>query len=214
MAKRKAKPAAAKNAGPKKPARKAMSQDMPHPAADNKAAKWIVATQAEVADFFGVTFDTVKTWARNSMPRGAKRYDLAEITRWLLERRGRQTMATPEASDRRALLELRKLQADVDKVERANAEAHGLLIDRRAVEAQVGQLLIELRKSFERIPTRIQPAVPRDLESTLLPELRRLVNHTLHEVAQRMADFTPPAPAETGQGDGVSAAADRGNSKQ
>ena len=177
-----------------KPARKAA----PPPVAADKPAgsKWTVTTQTAVGEFFGVSFDTVKSWARNGMPRSDKRYNLAEIARWLLERRGRQTMATPEAADRRSLLELRKLNAEVEKVERANAASMGLLVDRRAVESQIAQALIELRKRFERLPARIQPLLPRELEATLLPEFKRLINQTLHEVATEMQDHCATAEAE------------------
>jgi len=200
-----AKPKAKPAAKPKPPAK-----TPPQPAAPAAAPakpRFVVETQTEVQDFFGVSFDTVKTWGRNGMPRAAKRYDLAEITRWILERRGRASSgAGPTANERRQQLEDRKLQAEVAKIEAANAATQGLLVDRRHVEAQVGQLLIELKKSFERLPARIQTALPRELEGTLLPEFKRLIHHTLHEVAQRMQEFCAPvkvpAAAEPPEGTG------------
>lgn len=158
--------------------------------------RWIVETQKDVAEFFGVSFDTVKTWFRNGAPKGAtaKAYDLAAIARWLLERRSVANAA--DSGSRAQQLTVRKLEAEVLAKERANLEAAGVLVDRRAIESQIAQLLIEARKSFERLPPRLQPTIPRELEATLLPELRRLVHSTLHELADRMQAFTPAGGAE------------------
>lgn len=44
---------------------------------------WIADTQAEIAEFFGVSVDTVKNWAKQRMPGHAKHYPLNEIAQWL-----------------------------------------------------------------------------------------------------------------------------------
>lgn len=153
-------------------------------------SRWIVATQREVAEFFGVSFDTVKTWHRNGAPKaGPKQYDLQQITRWLLDRRS--TPAAGDEGSRAQQLTVRKLEAEVLAKERANLQAAGVLVDRRAIESQIGTLLIEARKTFARLPTRIQPAIPRELEGTLLPELKRILHAALHELADRMQAFEP-----------------------
>lgn len=165
------------------------------PAPPAAPSRWIAETQKDVAEFFGVSFDTVKTWMRNGAPRPAtaKQYDLAAIARWVVNRRSVSTAV--DTGTRTQQLTVRKLEAEVLAKERANLQAAGVLVDRRAIESQIGQLLIEARKMFERLPTRIQPAIPRELEATLITELRRLVHSTLHELADRMQQFTPPEEA-------------------
>lgn len=44
---------------------------------------WIVKTQAEVADFFSVSLQTVGLWRASGMPGSPKNYDLSEILVWL-----------------------------------------------------------------------------------------------------------------------------------
>ena len=147
-------------------------------------------TQQEVGQFFGFSFDTIKGWARRGMPHAEKHYDLSEIARWLIQDRSRKGSTAVESGTRHARLDRRKLRAEVETIEAANAATQGRLVDRRVVEGQVGQLLIELRKEFERLPARIQASLPRELEGTLLPEFSRLIGRALHEVAQRMQDLS------------------------
>jgi phage terminase Nu1 subunit (DNA packaging protein) len=49
---------------------------------DEKSA-YIAAKQAQVAEFCGVSFDTVKSWAKQGMPGSPGAYDLSAIVQWL-----------------------------------------------------------------------------------------------------------------------------------
>ena len=44
---------------------------------------WTAETQGEVAEFFGVSIDTVKNWAKQRMPGKPRNYRLDKITNWL-----------------------------------------------------------------------------------------------------------------------------------
>jgi transcriptional regulator with XRE-family HTH domain len=44
---------------------------------------WTVETQNEVAQFFGVSIDTIKNWAKQQMPGTPKAYRLDKIAIWL-----------------------------------------------------------------------------------------------------------------------------------
>jgi phage terminase Nu1 subunit (DNA packaging protein) len=48
-----------------------------------QAKQHVVARQADVAAFCGVSIDAVKNWAKQGMPGKAPSYDLAEIVQWL-----------------------------------------------------------------------------------------------------------------------------------
>lgn len=44
---------------------------------------WTADSQLEVAEFFGVSIDTVKSWTRKNMPGAPKAYRLDKIAQWL-----------------------------------------------------------------------------------------------------------------------------------
>lgn len=51
--------------------------------ARRKLSAFVVSRQADVADFCGVSIDTVKSWAKRGMPGKPPRYDLQTIVQWL-----------------------------------------------------------------------------------------------------------------------------------
>ena len=48
-----------------------------------QASRWKVANQNEVAEFFGLSINTVQSWAKQGMPGGRGSYRLDLIAQWL-----------------------------------------------------------------------------------------------------------------------------------
>ena len=171
----------------------AFEQHMQSPASEPVPADvddpFVVATQAEVCKFFGISFNTVKDWARNGMPYGRKSYDLAAIARWVLDR-ARQP-AVGETADRKRSLEVAKLEEEVRSRQRENELEEGRLISRQAIENELAAFLVEIRKQFEQVPRLLKPMLPREHETAISAEVTRLVDAALNGVADRMAQIGP-----------------------
>lgn len=60
--------------------------------------RWIAKRHADVADFCGVSIDTVKNWAKRGMPGRSGAYDLAIIVQWLRTEGPWRSHAKPEQS--------------------------------------------------------------------------------------------------------------------
>lgn len=68
------------------------------PRADEKPS-WKVVRQNDVADFCGVSIDTVKGWAKQGMPGVPGAYDLSTIVRWLRSSGPWRQYVRPEVDD-------------------------------------------------------------------------------------------------------------------
>lgn len=164
-----------------------------------------VATLAEVAEFFGVAYDTCKAWRRNGLPGSAESgFDLAEVLKWWRAWRERESddaeKLTPAKLKTQA--EIRRIQADAEARERINREAAGGLVDRRAVEASLAALLLELRRAFQAVPAKLQPLLPHAIQHSVSAELKRRIAAALTEAADRLEVFSgatgASAPAAIG----------------
>jgi phage terminase Nu1 subunit (DNA packaging protein) len=58
--------------------------------AEKKSKRWRVGNLAEVAEFFGVSPETVRHWRGAGMPGQAKGWELDQIARWRVARAGRE----------------------------------------------------------------------------------------------------------------------------
>lgn len=47
-----------------------------------KAKRWVAANQAELAEFFRCSIDTIASWRKKGMPGTPGRYDLSEVLAW------------------------------------------------------------------------------------------------------------------------------------
>lgn len=68
-------------------------------ASKQKANRWVASKQAEIAEFFGMSLDTVKGWAKQGMPGHPKAYDLSVIAKWLREKGPWRQHVRPESDD-------------------------------------------------------------------------------------------------------------------
>lgn len=61
--------------------------------------KWRVDTLSEVAEFFGVSTDTVRHWRGDGMPGVARKWDLAAIARWRIGRAEKRIVKSAPRAD-------------------------------------------------------------------------------------------------------------------
>lgn len=81
---------------------------------------WVVRTQKQVAEFFGVRAQTVRQWRQDGMPGAAKAWDLREIFEWWKRRLGKVERATSqqeESEGEKALARSRAARAELDELE-------------------------------------------------------------------------------------------------
>ena len=114
---------------------------------------FVVATLAEVAEFFGVGINAVNDWRGQPEPMPGVNgcYDLSEIVKWKLGR-GRQTSGLREeltAAD----IRLKTAQARAKELD--NDIAAGELVERRNVELWLATACIEFREMVMALPERL-----------------------------------------------------------
>lgn len=104
-----------------------------------------------VAQFFGVSIETLEHWQTKGMPYigggkgGRNAYNLADIARWITKQRS----GTPTEGDANAdaEAEFRTEKARIAALQRAKME--GELVDRNAYQTQMAEMLGELRKGMD-----------------------------------------------------------------
>ncbi len=154
---------------------------------------WIAKTLTDVAQFFDVAHGTAKEWRRNGMPGNPGAFDLAAIYRWLRDRRDASPTTAAATIDAKKALEVRRLEEDIRARERENDKEEGQLIDRRQVESELAIAIIDARKIFEQLPAKLTPMLPREFDSVITAEVRRLIYSALNELGDRMAVIAPRA---------------------
>lgn len=98
-------------------------------------SRWIARTAAEVAQFFGVSAQTVAGWRKDGMPGTARKYDLAEVYKWKLERdekreklyasrRKAAVLADPDHAWKMARARLLQLRCEREELQVMAVEAH------------------------------------------------------------------------------------------
>lgn len=129
------------------------------------AQSYIVKTLGEVAEFFGVSNQTVNGWRADSdpMPGSANCWDLAAIAKWRTTK-GRQGGGLSDEL-KAADIRLKTAQAKAKEIE--NAISEGVLLDRGDVERWAATALIETREMVMALPEMLATSSP--------PELREFV---------------------------------------
>lgn len=155
----------------------------------------MVATLADVAEFFDVAHSTVKTdWRPSGMPGAQGNYDLREIRRWREARSGSQRREDEEkdaASPDAAARALEKLERfDPVEFERhrklkmENDKELGRLVDRDDVVADAAELVTIIREEIESLPDEVESLLPaevrhdvkREIDDKIFLKLKRLSN--------------------------------------
>jgi hypothetical protein len=166
----------------------------------------IVKTLREVAEHFGVSYDTVrKEWRQRGMPGRPGHYDLAEIAAWKrLRLREREDLASDELEEdegqqtdvkmlrRKRAAEARIKEAEARKKEFDELVRKGLMIDRESVQHLFSSVILTAKDRFEKLPERLMPLFPKQQRVELVEEVRKQVSLILTE----MADWRPDESKE------------------
>lgn len=104
-----------------------------------------------VANFFGVSIETIEHWQIKGMPYvaggkgGRNGYDLASIAQWVT----RQRSGTPSEDDAKANEEAKFRAEKARMVELQRRKFEGQLVDKAAYQQQMSSVLEELRKGLD-----------------------------------------------------------------
>lgn len=137
-----------------------------------KKTTWIVSTYAELAEFFGVSRDTIRSEWAVWMPGKPGRWDIREIVKARHERtmarggRG-ETLEDKEVSRRTRLAEMGQAEADERiKQLRADREA-GRLLPTEDVQRQIADWCVRIRTPLSALPDRMASIVPGEMKATI-----------------------------------------------
>lgn len=163
--------------------------------------RWIVGSQREVAEFFGVSADAVKQWANHRstpMPRieaaaGKARYDLAAIAQWQRRRPGAATAARGADQDDPATAILEN-KARITGV--AADKAEGAVVPRDEHFRKLTGLADQFAGSLRSLPDRLV----RDLGLVPPEDVRLLTaaDRAVADICNDLAAHVPPAPPAVG----------------
>jgi phage terminase Nu1 subunit (DNA packaging protein) len=134
---------------------------------------WIVATQEQVADFFGRSTETVKDWRAKGMPGAAGgpgapgRYDLREILAWRdanIAPSGRDEGLRPDGDGQRTIsraeADRRRAVADAQRAELRVTRERNQVMDVAAVVREYQHHATHARALFEQVPHRLMEELP------------------------------------------------------
>lgn len=151
------------------------------------APPWIVDSMALVAEFFGVGYDTIRTWGRNGMPGDRGSYDLAEIYRWRKDRDEENEEATRQRESPRRNLEMKKLEIEVASKELALRKEAKSLIDRQAASAKISQVSNAIRGRLDALPQELASSLPAQFRVEFIADAK----HKVRLVCQQLSAFGP-----------------------
>lgn len=155
-------------------------------------AALIVESLGDVADFYGVSIDTVKGWSRRGMPgragpRGSSRghWDLVAIVRWR-EQHIRSVGTTVSERTATAKADIEEYKAE--RMRLVVRQAASQLIDRREVETFFAELIIRFREQLQQLPNELQRHFPVDQRTTVREASRRFIAAMLDELSSQEID--------------------------
>lgn len=184
--------------------------------ARSSADSHVVNTLGEVAEFFGMSVDTIRHWRTGPDPmpgiagsgRSPGRFDLQEICRWRIAK-----MPAPKPVDRRDEAELKLLEANVNLRETRLTQLRSTLLDAGVMTQLIRSLIDEHSKLADELAKRIKAALP-DLKPN---DYSQACEHIHREVGELL--FTMSVAADEWQklldgDDGFYAEADDSSPKE
>lgn len=157
-----------------------------------KKNPWIVGTYAELAEFFGVSRDTIRQEWTAWMPGRPGRWDIREIVKARHERalaRGGigDTLEDKEVARRTRLAEMGQAEADERiKTLRADREA-GRLLPAEDVQRQIVDWCVRIRTPLSALPDRMASIVPGEMKATI----KKLAASQVQQVLKEAFDTGP-----------------------
>jgi hypothetical protein len=154
-----------------------------------RVPQFIVKTLGDVAAFFDVALQTVKQWrvGADGMPGKPGAFDLAEITRWRIEREKKNNRNAPEGS-RKEQLEEAKLAIDVQKRKLQYDRLAGTLVDVDAVARLLERAIHEHNAQADQLHDRIEVLLPESLTTDERERVIRGINKAVDDLRNHLAD--------------------------
>jgi hypothetical protein len=149
----------------------------------NEGSRWIVKTLSDVAEFFGLSVQTVKQWSQESppMPGQRNRWSIKEIVRWRTDiRNGRSSSPSSKKIDddlKLVTLEQKQLDLAIQKNE---------LIPLVDVERWAAVALIETREMVMTLPDILATSSPPDSREFIRSESDRHCRSVLTMLRRRL----------------------------
>jgi hypothetical protein len=146
-------------------------------------SRWVVKTLSEVAEFFGLSVQTVKQWSQESppMPGQRNRWSIKEIVRWRTDiRNGRSSSpSSKKIDDDLKLVTLAQKQLDL-------AIQKNELIPLVDVERWAAVALIETREMVMTLPEILATSSPPDSREFIRAESDRHCRSVLTMLRRRL----------------------------
>lgn len=157
-----------------------------------KKNTWIVGTYAELAEFFGVSRDTIRSEWTVWMPGKPGRWDIREIVKARHDRVQQRvgpndTLEYREVSKRERVAEM--LTAEhMERITRLKADqAEGKLLPAEDVQRQIVEWCVRIRTPLSALADRVANIVPGEMKGTI----KKLVNSQVQLVLKEAFDTGP-----------------------
>jgi hypothetical protein len=147
------------------------------------SSKWVASTLSEVAEFFGLSVQTVKQWRLESppMPGGDGKYPLPEIVKW---RHAKLSQSDAKTAKQQAEAELMQIAIEQKRLDLAKDK--GELFYRQDVELWASTALIEARETIMALPGMIASSAPPEIREFAREETDRTCRAVLLTFQRRM----------------------------
>ncbi len=150
----------------------------------------ILATQREVAEFWGTTHDTVaRGWRTRGMPGIEGRYSVREISRWLAQRYAQGSGAESDTLHARRVAETRKIEADAKLRELKLKMEQGQYCSIERVRLLFAEIAGRSRDTLMRLPSELLPVLPREHATMIAKEVDTKVRGVLEMLCKRLCEI-------------------------
>lgn len=140
-------------------------------------------TLSEVAEFFGLAEQTIRTWRLQTppMPGEPGRWPIKQIVQWRCAWIQQSDLA---AAKRQQDYDLGQIQLETKKLELDREK--GLSLDRQDVELWAATALVELREGVMQLPEMLAASVPQELKDFVRDETDKHCRDLLTATARRL----------------------------
>lgn len=143
--------------------------------------RWTATSLREVAEVFGVSYQTAREWSAAGMPQlEGGGWFVPDVIQWK-NARPRERKAAAEASVANVDEQLKQEQHR--KLKLANDLKEGLLVDRAAVIQEASEKFISIRLRLEAIPSEIEMSIPPEVRYEVKAEVDHKIRQALKELA-------------------------------
>ena len=157
-----------------------MRQQLLQQASEAGSRPWVVASRGLVAEFFGVSTQTIKDWKSNGMPGSPGHWDLKEIRIWQDRRREQNVQAV---GDQFAPVKGDILREEHRHKKLRNDNLDGKLVLVSEVQRAVVLWAVRMRSRMMSLPSDLALLVPSELKSIIKFKSDNTVRIALQEAS-------------------------------